>query len=86
MKIYYPTKTGRGKYTPLYGRGRDIHCMKRGGYVPLLLSPGLGASNGGSGILTKKKIEDSKPQMNNVIRKLEKLQMQPKKKNITFQI
>ena len=86
MRIFLPTKTGRGKCCMMYGRGRAIHSMKRGGYVPLLLSPGLGASEGGSGLPSMKKIEETKGNMNNVIKKLENLHLKSgtKKKNISF--
>ena len=98
MKIYYPTKTGRGKCCSMYGKGRSVHSMKRnimvGGYVPLLLSKNLGRADGGApsaisgaGLPSLKKIEQTKPQMNNVIERLGQLQLQPakKRKNISFQ-
>lgn len=87
MRIYYPTKTGRGTCCMMYGRGRAIYTHKKGGSVPLLLSAGHG-SFVGHGLPSEKKIEETKPQMNNVIKKLEQLQLKTgtKKKNISFQI
>jgi hypothetical protein len=87
MRIYYPRKTQGGMCCAMYGKGRSVHCMKRGGYVPLLLSPGLGDGNVGSGLPSMKKVEQTKPRMNAVIEKLGRLQMEaPKKrKNISFQ-
>jgi len=72
----------------MYGKGRSVHTLKRGGSTPLLLSPGLGAFETGSGLPSMKKIEETKPQMNSVIEKLGRLQMeQPKKRrNISFQL
>lgn len=83
MKVFCPTKTGRGKCVLMYGRKRDCHTVKKGGYVPLLLSPGLGG-----GLPSMKKIEETKPQMNNVIKKLEQLHLKSgtKKKNVNFSI
>lgn len=92
MRIYYPRKHKGGSVCSMYGKGRAVHSMKRGcGSEPLLLSPGLGASEGssigGSGLPSMKKIEETKPQMNRVIEKLGKLQLEPakKRKNISFQ-
>lgn len=86
MRIFLPTKTGRGKCCMMYGRGRDIHRLKKGGYVPLLLSPGLGSSNAGSGLPSMQKVNETKTNMNNVIKKLENLHLKSgtKKKNINF--
>ena len=39
MKIIYPRKTGRGLHCTCKGR----RVLKRGGYVPLLLSKDLGS-------------------------------------------
>lgn len=39
MKIVYPQKTGRGLHCSCKGR----RVLKRGGYVPLLLSKDLGS-------------------------------------------
>lgn len=39
MKIVYPKKTGRGLHCSCKGR----RVLKRGGYVPLLLSKDLGS-------------------------------------------
>ena len=88
MRIYYPRKTGRGMCCGMYGKGRSVHSLKRGGSTPLLLQPGLGAFESGSGLPSMKKIEETKPQMNRVIEKLSRLQMEaPKKrKNISFQL
>lgn len=89
MRIYYPRKTGKGMCCGMYGKGRSVHTLKRGGYAPLLLSPGLGTSTG-SGLPSLQKIEETKPQMNRVIERLGKLQMeQPvikKRKNISFKL
>lgn len=78
MRVFQPTKTGRGKCCAMYGRGRAVHSIKKGGYVPLLLSPGLGGAIK----------PQNKSHMNNVIRKLENLQLKDgsKKKNISFMI
>ena len=89
MRIYYARRTQGGMCCSLYGKGRSIHHIKKvGGYVPLLLQPGLGEGNVGSGLPTMKKIEQTKPKMNNIIEKLGKLQMEPtkKRKNISFQL
>lgn len=94
MRIFYARKTGRGMCCSMYGKGRSMHSLKRplthGGEM-LLLSPGLGASEGmtnGNGMPSLQKIEAQKPQMNSVIRKLEQIQITPKdkRKNIRFQI
>ena len=90
MRIYYPRKHKGGCVCSMYGKGRAVHSMKKGGYVPLLLSPGLGASEGssiGAGLPSMKKVEETKPSMNKVIEKLGKLQLEPakKRKNISFQ-
>lgn len=93
MRIFYSRKTGRGSACSMYGKGRAVHHIKRsmmhGG--ELLLSPGLGASEGmrnGNGMPSIQQVESQKPQMNNVIRKLEQIQITPreKRKNIRFQI
>lgn len=93
MKIYYPSKSGRGMSCSMYGKGRSVHRMKRGGSTPLLLVPNLGASEGmrnGNGIPSMTKVEQQKPQMNEVIRKLEDIQIQAnkgvKRKNISFKL
>jgi len=92
MRIFYARKTGRGMCTSMYGKGRSTNSMKRPCYGgELLLSPGLGASEGmrnGNGMPSLSTIEAQKPQMNNVIRKLEQIAFEPKqkRKNISFKI
>lgn len=85
----------------MYGKKRSTNSIKRpinGG--ELLLSPGLGASEGmrnGNGIPmgyhsanvpSINTVESQKPQMNNIIKKLEGISLEPKqkRKNIRFQI
>ena len=58
MKIIYPTKTGRGLYCSCKGR----RVLKRGGYVPMLLSKDLG-----SGTATVRVENDVSSSDNNVI-------------------
>lgn len=92
MRIFYARKTGRGMCCSMYGKGRSTNTIRRpfqGGQ--LLLSPGLGASEGmrnGNGMPSMATIESQKPQMNNVIRKLEQISLEPreKRKNIRFVI
>jgi hypothetical protein len=74
--------------------------MKRGGSAPLLLSPGLGSSNGGldaslpttagSGVskASEKKDQLEKIPLSNVISKLEKLHIADGKprKNVRFMV
>lgn len=91
-RIYKAHKTGHGMATSFYGR--SVHKIKKGN--GLLLSAGLGASEGqrnGNGMMTKmdvkalpspQTLENSKPQMEKVISKLENLQIGPKRKNIRF--
>lgn len=94
-RIYYARKTGRGRVCTTYGRGRAVHRLKKGGSAPLLLAPGLGASNGpssftGSGVsrASEKKDEYEKLPLSNVISKLEKLQISDgrKRKNVNFMV
>ena len=91
MRIFYARKTGRGMCCSMYGKGRSTHSIKRpmmhGG--ELLLSPGLGASEGmrnGNGMPSLQQVDAQKPQMNNVIRRLEQIEINPRRKNIRFQI
>ena len=93
MRIFYARKTGRGMCCSMYGKGRSAHSIKRPirGGETLLLSPGLGVSDGmrnGNGMPSLSTIESQKSQMNNVIRKLEQISLEPKmkKKNISFRI
>lgn len=86
-------------YTSIYGRGRAVHHLKRGG-GELLLSNGLGSSNmegvssgpiiQGMGVSTKSDRLDSqqKVPMQNVMDKLQNLQLRTtgKRKNISFVI
>lgn len=58
MKIVYPKKTGRGLHCSCKGR----RVLKRGGYVPLLLSKDLG-----SGVATLRIENDVSSSDNNVI-------------------
>ena len=94
--MYFTHKTGRGMYVRMYGKKRSVHRGRRSMYgngsEELLLSKDLGASQGGSGIPTTtpsiKKIQEQKPGMDRVIRKLEGLSIKSgvKKHNISFQI
>jgi hypothetical protein len=58
MKIVYPKKTGRGLHCSCKGR----RVLKRGGYVPLLLSKNLG-----SGTATVRVESDVSSSDNNVV-------------------
>ena len=86
MRIYYAHKTGRGMYVKMYGRGSSVHRMKKmhGGSEELLLS----TETAGSGVTTAVKIEQERPTMDKVIKKLEGLQMKTgvKRRNVSFQI
>lgn len=95
MRTVNPMKTGRGLYVKPFAYGRAVSMSRkmRGGNTALLLSPGLGSSNGpsttneptfGEGMT----LGQSKQKLENVVKKLEGLQMKTatKKKNISFQI
>jgi hypothetical protein len=79
--------------TPFGLKRRALHRYKKGGSVALLLSPGLGASNGGlsigSGLKTggQLTVEQEKPVIENVQKRLEALTVRGgKRKNISFKI
>lgn len=95
MRIVNPMKTGRGFYVKPFARMRSVSMSRKmkGGNTTLLLSPGLGVSDGpsttnepmyGDGMT----LGQSKQKLENVVKKLEGLQMKTatKKKNISFQI
>ena len=91
------SRTGRGAYiTPFGKRRKSLHSTKRGGSTPLLLSPGLGASDGGvggtEGSGLKKggqlPLTQEKPVIENVQKRLEALSVKGgmKRKNVSFKI
>jgi mono/diheme cytochrome c family protein len=79
MRIYYATKTGRGAYCGMYGKGRCARCHKilGKGFAPLIRSDNLGA-----GVVEYEKKSTLTP----VVSKLSKLSLGPKKNNIRFDI
>jgi hypothetical protein len=91
-RIFMVSKTGRGLYiTPFGMRRKALHKSKRGG--SLLLSPGLGASDGGvslgSGMKTGGEVsyEKEKPVIENIQKRLETLSIKGgKRKNVSFRI
>jgi hypothetical protein len=92
------SKTGRGSYiTPFGMRRKALHTSKRGGSSSLLLSPGLGASDGGvggtqEGMGLKRggqlPLHQEKPAIENVQKRLEALSIRggTKRKNVSFKI
>lgn len=85
MRLYHISKTHRGGYISVSKTGRGMHVQTRhykvGGYSPLLLSKNLGGFGLGG-----KSIEESKPIIGNISRKLENLKVSPNgaRKNIKF--
>lgn len=98
MRIFMVSKTGRGSYiTPFGMRRKALHTSKRGGSSALLLSPGLGASDGGVGGTTQGvglkhggqlPLEKEKPAIENIQKRLEALSVKggTKRKNVSFKI
>lgn len=101
MRIFMVSKTGRGAYiTPFGMRRKALHTTKRGGSSALLLSQGLGASDGGLGGSTQvlegvglKKggqlpLHQEKPAIENIQKRLEALTVKSgtKRKNVSFKI
>ena len=90
MRIFMVSKTGRGTYiTPFGARRLSLHRSKRGGSSALLLSPGLGASDGGVGGTSEGMgISQEKPAIESVQRRLEALSVRggTKRKNVSFKI
>jgi hypothetical protein len=86
------SRTGRGAYiTPFGARRKSFHRTKRGGSTPLLLSPSLGASDGGVGGTTQGlglPYNQEKPAIENVQKRLEALTVKggTKRKNVSFKI
>jgi hypothetical protein len=85
-RIFMVSKTGRGLYiTPFGMRRKALHKSKRGG--SLLLSPGLGASDGGVKIGGEVSYEKEKPVIENIQKRLETLSIKGgKRKNVSFRI
>jgi hypothetical protein len=91
MRIFMVSKTGRGAYiTPFGARRLALHRSKRGGSSALLLSPGLGASDGGVGGTQGMglPLSQEKPAIESVQRRLEALSVRggTKRKNVSFKI
>jgi hypothetical protein len=92
MRIFRVSKTGRGAYiTPFGARRKAFHRTKRGGSSALLLSPGLGASDGGVGGTLQGlglPLSQEKPAIENIQRRLEALSVRggTKRKNVSFRI
>jgi hypothetical protein len=87
MRIYYPRRTEGGRHaTTTYFR--NIVPMGNG-YVPLLLSPGLGANDNqgvhfGDGLLSQ---PEKKKELEAIGEKLKNLKLNssvPKRRNVTF--
>lgn len=89
-KNFMVSKTGRGLYiTPFGMLRRALHSVKRGSGSALLLSPGLGASDGGVKIGGQlQPYEKEKQVMETVQKRLQDLTVRSskKKKNISFKI
>lgn len=84
MRLYHIKKTQRGGSISLSRthRGLQVHGTqhKIGGYSPLLLSKNLGGFG-----LSKQNVEETKPIINNISRKLESLKVnQNARKNVKF--
>ena len=84
MRIVYTKSSGRGCYCSVKGRRTTT---KRGGYVPLLLTKPVSNEDSvvrGFGAAVPTAPPPNKTEMNNVIRRLERMSVAPKRKNITF--